>query len=684
MCGITGFWAPDHQSAESLKNVARNMADSLRHRGPDDAGVWVDADRGLALGHRRLAILDLSPAGHQPMASSSGRYVVSFNGEIYNHLELRKDLDCDILGGLASTVVGSELSYGAPNVIWRGHSDTETLLAGFERWGIEATLQRCVGMFAIALWDKHANTLTLARDRFGEKPIYYGWVGSDAAKTFVFGSELKALRAYPGFVSRVSREALAQYLRFMYVPAPLSIYESIYKLEPGCLLTLPGLRHGIQITRWWSLADAVQAGARDPIEDEAEAVNLLEVQLGEAVRLQSLADVPLGAFLSGGVDSSAIVALMQKQSSFPVKTFTIGFEEAPYDESNYARAVAQHLGTLHSELYVTTADARNVIPQLPTMYDEPFADSSQIPTYLVSKAARQHVTVALSGDAGDELFGGYNRYFWGPRIWNRLAWIPSPVRKTLGSAIAALPTASWDILGAPLNVLLPGAHGITRLGDKAHKLAERLRNVRDLDDLYTSLVTEWQVPSALVQQEIGSSFAMRDNEQLALGRGETSAAVRESPCIDPVERMMYRDIMTYLPDDILLKVDRAAMACSLETRVPFLDHRVAELAWRLPLHMKIRGNTGKWALREVLYKYVPRELIERPKMGFGIPVGMWLRGPLRDWAEALLDPVRMNRQGYLKPEPIQTVWQQHLKGHYDWTSRLWSVLMFQAWLEENT
>jgi asparagine synthase (glutamine-hydrolysing) len=647
------------------------MALAIAHRGPDDAGAWADAQAGIALGHRRLSIVDLSAAGHQPMHSDGGRYVIAFNGEIYNHLELRAELD---------------------GIKWRGHSDTETLLAGFEALGVEATLQKTVGMFAIALWDKQNKMLTLARDRFGEKPLYYGWVGHGADAAFVFGSELKALRAYPGFANPVSREALAQYMRFMYVPAPLSIYEGIYKLEPGCLLTVDGLPrfarndgNGVQIRRWWSLADAVQAGAQNQITDEVAAVDALEQYLADAVRLQSLADVPLGAFLSGGVDSSTIVALMQQQSTRRVQTFTVGFEEAGFDESPHARAVAQHLGTDHSELFVTSAEAQAVIPQLPTMYDEPFADSSQIPTHLVCKAARQQVTVALSGDAGDELFGGYNRYFWGPRIWNRLAWLPYPVRQVLGKAITGVPVGAWDALGPPLNALLPSAKGIARVGDKAHKLAARLRGVRNMDDLYMSLVTEWQDPAGVVKGAGGmdcrASLAMTGQSSLAAC--EADAAIHVPANLSPAERMMYRDSMSYLPDDILCKVDRAAMATSLETRVPFLDHRVAELAWRLPLHMKIRGNEGKWALRQVLYKHVPRELIERPKAGFGIPVGQWLRGPLRDWAEALLAENRLEAEGYFYPAPIRAKWAEHLSGQRNHTPSLWAVLMFQAWLEGN-
>lgn len=676
-----------------MKEVVRRMADTLHLRGPDDAGTWADAEAGLAFGHRRLAILDLSPAGHQPMRSACGRYVIAFNGEIYNHLGLREEIG---------------------DIAWRGHSDTETLLAGIAAWGLEATLRRCVGMFAIALWDHQERTLQLARDRFGEKPLYYGWV--DGA--FLFGSELKALKAYPGFAAPVSREALAQYLRFMYVPAPLSIYEGIHKLEPGCLLTLQGPtsldsssprtrvssgpdgmdsrqrgNDGIFIHCWWSLADAVVAGAQHPITDEAEALHLLEIQLVEAVRLQSLADVPLGAFLSGGVDSSTIVALMQQQAkrdgSAPTKTFTIGFDEAGFDESPHARAVAQHLGTEHHEMRVSARMAQDVIPTLPQMYDEPFADSSQIPSHLVSQAARKHVTVALSGDSGDELFGGYNRYFWGPRIWSRVGCWPYPMRQALSVALGALPASGWDALVKPI--------GVVRPGEKLHKLARALRGTRTIDDLYRNLVSEWQDPASVVKscrvetrpgRLSGESLPANDCSGaspvgwLLPGMGSPLRGDDDvPPGLSPDERMMYLDAMTYLPDDILCKVDRATMACSLETRVPFLDHRVAELAWRLPMRMKIRGNTGKWALRQVLYKHVPRELIERPKAGFAIPIGQWLRGPLRDWAEALLNENRLRGEGYFYPGPIRKRWAEHVSGRRDHTASLWAVLMFQVWLE---
>jgi asparagine synthase (glutamine-hydrolysing) len=664
MCGIAGFVESRLDTARR-KHVAAAMGLAIAHRGPDAADTWIDRASGTSLSHRRLSIIDLSAAGHQPMHSHSGRFVIVFNGEIYNHLEIRDEL--------AATDV-------AP--AWRGHSDTETLLAAVEKWGVEKALLKTVGMFAIALYDRVDRRLWLARDRFGEKPLYYGWTGSGLAKTFLFGSELKALRAFPEFNNEVCRLALMQYMRFTVVPAPRSIYEGVFKLEPGCLLTVdgepprhppaaplrPGQNHGsIAVRRWWSFNQIVERASNEQITSEGDGIAQLESVLSRAVKDQSLADVPLGAFLSGGVDSSTIVALMQRQSSHPVKTFTIGFEEAAYDESDHARAVAHHLGTLHTELFITSSETQSVIPLLPEMYDEPFADSSQIPTHLVCRAARQHVTVALSGDAGDELFGGYNRYFWGPRIWDRVAWLPYSIRKQLGALIGGVPIAAWDALGKPANALA-GKHGVAHFGDKMHKLAKRLDGVRSLDELYVSLVSEWQDPAAVVR-----SWGLQEPQSVLDDpiprEGMSSAQLR----------MMYWDTCTYLPDDILCKVDRAAMATSLETRVPFLDHRLVELAWRLPLNMKIRGHEGKWALRQVLYKYVPRELIERPKAGFGIPVGQWIRGPLRDWAENLLCHARLEREGFFHPEPIRARWKEHLDGSRDHTHSLWSVLMFQAW-----
>jgi len=652
MCGIAGFVTAPCSPAEDAADRARTMVEAIVHRGPDDSGVWQDADICVAFAHRRLSILDLSPAGHQPMHSPCGRFVLVFNGEIYNHLLLRDQLE------------GAGYAHG-----WRGHSDTETLLAGFALWGVTETLQRAVGMFAIALWDKNEQTLTLARDRFGEKPLYYGWAGQGSDQAFLFASELKALRAYPGFDNPVNRGALALYMQYSAVPAPYSIYENIYKLQPGFILTLRRAdldRQDIRLDAYWRLVDAVSRGQADLITNEAEALSLLDAALRDSVAIQAVADVPLGAFLSGGIDSSLIVALMQSQSERPVQTFTVGFDESGFDESPHALAVARHLGTEHHALRVTSDDARAVIPLLPRLYDEPFADSSQIPTYLVCKAARQQVTVALSGDAGDELFGGYNRYFWVERVWRQIVRLPLPLRQAFGTTIQYIPSGAWDRLGR----ILPGSHGIARLGDKANKLANRMQTVKSLDDLYRSLLTDWPQNPSIVK---GAAHLATHLDNVSLVSGISEAE----------HRMMLWDTLAYLPDDILTKVDRAAMGVSLETRVPFLDHRVAELAWRLPLNMKIREGVGKWALRQVLYNYVPSQLIERPKAGFGIPVGQWLRGPLRDWAETLLDEQRLEQEGYLKPKPIREIWQQHLSGRHDWTVRLWTVLMFQAWLEEN-
>lgn len=673
MCGFAGLIS-DRGNTSDLELSVNRMADEIGHRGPDDAGAWVDAASGVAFGFRRLAIVDLSPFGHQPMISSSGRFIIALNGEIYNHLDLR-----------------SKLTASGATQVWRGHSDTETLLACIEHWGLMRTLSEIVGMFAIALWDTRERTLHLVRDRFGEKPLYYGWVGSKVRKVFVFGSELKALRAFDGFENPVCREALAQYMRYMVVPAPRSIYQNIFKLEPGCFLSIKGpapsegpaqpLRpfaryENLQIARWWALSDIVQKGMKEQITDEREALPLLEQSLKDSVRIQSIADVPRGAFLSGGVDSSLITALMQQQSSQAVKTFTVGFEDVSFDESKFAKEVAKHLSTDHTELIVTPAEARDVIPLLPIIYDEPFADSSQIPTYLVSKVARQEVSVALSGDAGDELFGGYNRYFWGPNIWSKISWLPFSTRRILGSVLRTVPITGWDAIFNLINNVLQGSDGIVRVGEKAHNLADRLHSVRNVDELYLSLLSQWQDPAQVVRGE--SSFNLVEPNSVLNDELPSDFLNDFENC---ALRMMYRDSMMYLPDDILCKVDRAAMAVSLETRVPFLDHRVAELAWQLPLDMKIRENKGKWALRQILYKYVPRELIDRPKAGFGVPIGDWLRGPLRPWAENLLNQDRLNAEGYFNSAPIRRRWLEHVSGKRNHTNSIWTILMFQAWLE---
>lgn len=658
MCGISGFLAASSwgEGEQHWLQVLRQMSDRIQHRGPDDVGAWVDTQGGVGLAHRRLSIVDLSPAGHQPMVSSSGRYVIVFNGEIYNHRTLRQQLDLHEPGRAGPAGTGAAR--------WRGHSDTETLLAGFEAWGVQRTLERTVGMFALGLWDRHDASLVLARDRLGEKPLYYGWQGG----SFLFASELKALKGHPDFRGEIDRRAVDQQLRYSCVPAPLSIYAGILKLPPGTLLRIRGGSGATERPApqaYWSFEAVVQAGQAASVPlDEPAALDRLESLLRDAVGLQMVADVPLGAFLSGGVDSSTVVALMQAQSGRRVRTFTIGFEETGFDEAGDARAVARHLGTEHTELYVTPASAMEVIPRLCTIYDEPFSDMSQIPTYLLSRMASAHVTVSLSGDGGDELFGGYNRYLGAHQWWPRLSALPAWSRRAAASALMGVAPRRWDALS---RLAAAGSGGRLRpdsLGDKAQKLAAVLR-AADGAALHQELLSHWRAREALV-----------------LGVDEPSPAERPPSVVRGiVSAMMARDTLGYLPDDILVKVDRAAMANSLETRVPLLDHRVVEFAWSLPLHMKIRGGQGKWALRQVLYRHVPRDLIERPKKGFGVPMADWLRGPLRDWAESLLDEARLAREGFLRPAPIRRRWAEHLSGRRNWQAQLWGVLMFQAWLE---
>jgi len=656
MCGITGFLG--FPAAASAEHVLRAMAKAIAHRGPDDEGVWLDPENEIALGHRRLSILDLSPQGHQPMTSVDGRHVIVYNGEIYNFGDVRAELEA------AGT---------APS--WRGHSDTEVILAAVSAWGVDQALRKFTGMFAIALWDRQEQVLLLARDRLGEKPLYYGWCEG----RFFFASELKALRRWPGWQAKIDRDAVALLMRHNYVPGPQSIYERVYKLTPGTVarVTLRDARSGpgfdpsapLPTTAYWSFREVVESASRNRFTgSEADAASELDSLLRASIGRQMVADVPLGAFLSGGIDSSVVVALMQAQSSRPVRTFTIGFEEESYNEARHAKAVAQHLGTDHTELYVTPGQAMAVIPRLPALYDEPFCDSSQIPTFLVAQVAREHVTVSLSGDAGDELFGGYNRYFWGRNIWRRVGWMPRTLRKAAARALTGLSPARWESLFKKLGPLLPGAVLQRNPGDKLHKLAEIL-GADTSEDFYRGLVSHWKNPEALV---LGSR-----EPRTVLSAPETWAGLT-----DFTERMMYLDTLSYLPDDILVKVDRAAMGVSLETRAPMLDHAVLEFAWRLPLAMKVRGGEGKWLLRQLLYRYVPRALIERPKMGFGVPIDTWLRGPMRDWAEALLDEGRLRREGWFDPRPIRQAWAEHLSGRRNWQYHLWDVLMFQAWHEQ--
>ncbi len=644
MCGIAGFWGGGAAGGEAATTL-RRMTDSIRHRGPDDEGQWLDSESGIALGHRRLSILDLSPEGHQPMTSAGGRFVIVFNGEIYNFAELRREEE-------------------ARGTRFRGHSDTEIMLAVIERLGLIEATKRFAGMFAFALWDRERRELSLVRDRIGEKPLYYGVQGT----TLLFGSELKALRANPACGRELNRGAIALFLRHNCIPAPYSIYQGIQKLEPGRIARFTSVSAAPELIPYWSALDAVQAGLAEPFRGaDTEYLDALGLQLEATVRDEMIADVPLGAFLSGGIDSSLIVSMMQRQSSRPVRTFTIGFHEAEWDEASCARAVARHLGTDHTEMMVTPSDLLAVVPRLPGMYDEPFSDSSQVPTALVAALARRHVTVILSGDGGDELFGGYSRYALGQRLWRRMRKIPQPMRNATGRAISLVSAKGWDRVLAPLGAPMPQGFRGRITGDRVLKAAGLLSR-ETFEQLYRDLVSHWPHP-----------------ERVVLGSQELPTALtdvtRQLPGDDPLSRMMYLDSVSYLPDDILVKVDRAAMAVGLESRAPLLDHRVFELAWRMPPRLRSMEGGGKAALKHLLARYVPPELTERPKMGFGVPIQSWLRGPLREWGEALLDERRLRVDGVFEPEAIRRKWMEHQAGGRDWHYLLWDVLMFQAWRE---
>jgi asparagine synthase (glutamine-hydrolysing) len=649
MCGLAGFLDLCRTTGrEALQDTVMRMADSLRHRGPDDIGSWVDPEAGIALGFRRLSIIDLSPEGHQPMRSASGQYVVVFNGEIYNHEELRREL-ADGIGGRQ----------------FRGHSDTEVMLAAIEHWGMEQAVRRFVGMFAFAVWDRRERLLYLGRDRIGEKPLYYGWMGD----IFLFGSELKALRSHPAFRAEIDRDALGSYTRHGYVPAPHSIYKGIYKLIPGTLLALDG--SGPKAlpfpSPYWSPREIAEAGAANPLAlDERAAADHLEHLLRQAIRQQMVADVPLGAFLSGGIDSSTVVALMQAQSTRPVKTFAIGFNESEYNEAVYAQAVARHLGTEHTELYVTPAEAQAVISKLPSLYDEPFGDSSQIPTFLVSQLARRAVTVSLSGDGGDELFAGYSRYTLISSIWKKIKWMPNPVRHVTAGVLGELSSPRWDRTFNALQTVLPlNRERFYPFARKARTFADLVARVESPEGIYQSWLTKCH-----------GSPVLGATPRSVLTNGKLKVNLANS-----MQRLMYFDLISYLPDDILVKVDRASMGVSLESRAPFLDHRVVEFAWRVPVSMKVRKGQRKWLLRQVLYRYVPPGLVERPKVGFSVPIESWLRGPLSEWAENLLDEARLRREGFFEVGPVRQKWAEHLASNQNWQYGLWNVLMFQAWLD---
>ncbi len=620
MCGIAGFWDLGPATADAPP-VLRRMTDAIRHRGPDDEGHWFDTAAGVALGHRRLSILDLSPEGHQPMVSADGRWVLVYNGEIYNWQALRTE----------------ETGHGAR---WRGHSDTEVFLAAIARLGVVEATRRCHGMFAYALWDRAERRLHLGRDALGEKPLYFGVAGG----TLLFGSELKALRAHPAFRGTVDRGALTLLLRYGYIPAPHAIYDGIRKVAPGTIVSFRAGGVVPEVTTYWSLLEAAERGRAAPFRgSREEALAELATLLRGVVGREMVADVPLGAFLSGGVDSSLIVALMQAESPRPVRTFTIGFHEAGFNEAEHAKAVARHLGTDHTELYVTADDALAVVPKLPGLFDEPMADPSGIPTYLVAALARRHVTVSLSGDGGDELFGGYDRYLLAERWWRRRAPVPGLLRQALGGALRGLE------------------------GARVRRLAGVL-SAETAEGMYRDLVAQWQAPEQVVLGGVEPATALTDR-------------TRWVPSAEVVRRWMALDTVTYLPDDVLVKVDRAAMAVSLETRAPLLDHAVVEFAWRLPLGYKVRDGRGKALLRELLHRYVPPALVERPKMGFGVPVGRWLTGPLAEWAEALLAPARLKAEGFFDPAAVERVWRAHRSGAASQPFMLWDVLMFQAWLE---
>lgn len=647
MCGITGFLSTNKIIFEAAEEILHKMTGAIIHRGPDDNGFWVDENMGIAIGHRRLSILDLSSCGHQPMLSHGGRYRIVFNGEIYNHQELRKQLACK----------------------WKGSSDTETLLAAFEAWGISETLKKCIGMFAFAVWDSRLKCLTLGRDRLGEKPLYYGWRNHHNSQTFFFASDLRSLRHHPLFNSEIDRGSLCLFLRYGFIPAPHSIYRGIKKLEPGTLITVSNATTTEHLERYWRL-DSFADGSNNNFfrGSPIEAIDKLDSLINSAISHQAIADVPLGVFLSSGIDSSLITAIFQKQSSSPVRTFTIGFEEIGFNEASYASDIARHLGTRHEEFYVTSKQALDLVPSLPSIYSEPFSDSSQIPTFLLARLARDNVTVVLTGDGGDELFCGYNRYLVVDRFWKVLNLFPIESRRVIANALLSIKPEHWSVVLTGLRSVLPNFLRGADRGDFLHKGLNVLGS-RSVSHLHLQLLSRWNNPESVVIDGIEPALKLFEDD-LSCSVGDLTS-------------MMIRDIKSYLPDDVLVKVDRATMAVSLEGRSPYLDHNIVEFALSLPLSFKLQNGKGKWILREVLYRYLPKTLIDRPKMGFGVPIAEWLRGPLKEWAAELLDESRLRREGYFHPDLITEKWLEHLSGRRNWQDCLWSVLMFQAWLDEN-
>lgn len=660
MCGLSGIVRCGETIGDAqLFDAITGMNEALHHRGPDDFGTWMDREDNIALGHRRLAIIDLSEKGKQPMESACSRYVIVYNGELYNFKSMRKDLEGE-------------------GVIIEGSSDTAVLLAAIVHWGLRSAIEKSHGMFSFALWDRVNKILSLVRDRLGEKPLYYGYSG----KSFLFGSELKALASHPEWDGELDRNVLTLQLRHGYIPGPYSIYKGIYKLPPACILSVhldhirkqreirPNVKktvcHEPGPVGYWSAREVAEAGVSDRMScSDTEIRDELDSLLSATVRNQMISDVPLGAFLSGGVDSSLVVALMQAQSSHPVKTFTIGFHEERFNEAGYAKQVANHLGTDHTELYLTSKEAMDVIPELPDFYDEPFSDPSQIPTYLVSRLARSQVTVALSGDGGDELFAGYDRYFWALSIWNSIHRLPLGARSILANILQGVPTHTWDKALPVIYALLPARFKLQQPGEKLNKLGDLLKQ-QEFVSMYRRLISNWAQPEHVVVGATEPATVMTDrNHWPGLS--------------DHIEIMQYMDTVSYLPDDILVKLDRASMNVSLESRVPLLDHKIVEFAWRVPRAMMVKNKTGKTILKSLLYKYIPRELVERPKMGFGLPIGDWLRGGMREWAEELLDPMRLKQDGVLDPTLVRSKWLEHRDGQRNWEYELWNILMFQAW-----